>query len=41
MDEGVFGSFSHVERMGSAKNAKKVFVGECAGIRSIGRPWKR
>ena len=33
--------FSHVERMENDKIAKSVYVGECADIRSLGRPWKR
>ena len=31
----------HVERMERDRIAKKVYVGECAGSRSVGRPQKR
>ena len=40
-DDGVFRWFSHVERMEDNRDAKRVYVGECAGSRSVGRPWKR
>ena len=30
-----------VERMGSGRIAEEVYVGECAGSRSVGRPRKR
>ena len=33
--------FGHVERMENDKIAKWVYVGKCAGIRSVGRPRKR
>ena len=36
IDEGVLQWFGHVERI-----AKRIYVGECAGIHSVGRPWKR
>ena len=41
IDEGVLRWFAHVERMENDKIAKIVYVGECAGSRSVGRPWKR
>ena len=31
----------HVERMENDRIAKRVYVGGCAGSRSVGRPWKR
>ena len=33
--------FGHVEKMENDKIAKRVYVGECARSRSVGRPWKR
>ena len=33
--------FGHVERMERDKIAKRVYVGECVGRRSVGRPRKR
>ena len=30
-----------MERMERAIIAKRVYVGECAGIRSVGSPWER
>ena len=39
--EGVLLWFGHVERMEEDMIAKRVYVGECAGSRSVGRPWKR
>ena len=30
-----------MERMEGDKIAKRVYVGECAGSHSVGRPWKR
>ena len=41
IDEGVFRWFGHVERMMIDRIAKRVYVGECAGSRSMGRPRKR
>ena len=38
--DGVLQWFSHVERMESARIAKKVYVREWTGIRSVGRLWK-
>ena len=36
--EGVLRWFGHVERMERDRIAKRVYVGECAGSRSVGRP---
>ena len=33
--------FGHVDRMERNKIAKRVYVGECAGSHSVGRPRKR
>ena len=41
IDEGVLKWFSHVERMEKDRIAKRVYVGECAGSHSVGRPRKR
>ena len=41
INEGVLRLFGHVERMEKNKTAKRVFVGECGGSRSVGRPRKR
>ena len=41
IDEGVLRWFGHVERMERDRIAKRAYVGECAGSRSVGRPWKR
>ena len=41
IDEGVLRWFGHVERMESDRIAKGVYVGECVGSRSEGRPQKR
>ena len=41
IDEGVLQWFSHVERMKNDRIAKRVYVGECAGSYSVGKPWKR
>ena len=40
-DESVLLWFGHVERMENDRNAKRVYVGECAGSHSVGRPQKR
>ena len=40
-DEGRLQWFGHVERMKRDKIAKRVYVGECAGSRSVGKLWKR
>ena len=39
--EGILQWFSHVEKMENDRIAKRVYVRECAGNRSVGRPWKR
>ena len=39
--ESMLQSFKHVERMERDRIAKRVYVGECAGSRSVGRPRKR
>ena len=41
MDGGVLGWFSQLERMENNRIAKRVYVGECAGSCSVGRPRKR
>ena len=41
IDEGVLRLFANVERMEKDRIAKRVYVGECAGSRSAGRPRKR
>ena len=41
IDEGVLRRFGHVERMERERIAKRVYVGECAGSSSVGRPRKR
>ena len=41
IDEGVLRWFGHVERLERDRIAKRVYVGECAGSRSVGRPRKR
>ena len=42
IDEGTLQWLRHVERMENEYMiAKRVYVGECAGICSLGRPWKR
>ena len=41
IDEGVFQWFGHVERMERDWIPKRVYVGDCAGSRSVGRPRKR
>ena len=38
IDESVLRYFGHVERMKKHRIAKRVYVGECAGNRSVGRP---
>ena len=39
--EGVLRRFGHVERMEKDRTAKRFYVGECDGSRSVGRPRKR
>ena len=41
IDEGVLRRFGHVERMEIDRFTKRVYVGECAGSLSVGRPRKR
>ena len=41
IDEGVLRWFGNVERMESDRTAKKVYVGEYAGSRSVSRPRKK
>ena len=41
IDEGVLRCFGHVEKVERDMIAKRVYVGECAGSRSVGRPRKR
>ena len=40
-DEGVLRLFGLVERIESDRSARRVYVGECTGSRSVGRPQKR
>ena len=41
INEGVLRWFGHVVRMERNMTAKRVYAGECAGSRSVGRPRKR
>ena len=41
IDESVLRWFGHVERMDEGRIAKRVYVGECPGSRSLGMPRKR
>ena len=41
MIDGVLGWFNHVERIETDRITKQVYVKECAGTCSVGRPWKR
>ena len=41
IDEGVLWWLGHVERMKNVRIAKRDYVGECAGSRSVGNPRKR
>ena len=41
IDEGILRWFGYVEKMEKDKIDKRVYVGECAGSRSVGRPRKR
>ena len=41
IDEDVLRWNGHVERMERDRITKRVYVVECAGSHSIGRPWKR
>ena len=40
IDKGVFRCFVHVQRIKNDKIAKRVYVGECPGSRSVGRARK-
>ena len=40
IDEGILRWLGHVERMENDRIAKKVYVGECADSRSVGRSRK-
>ena len=40
IDEGALRWFGHVERMENNRISKRVYVGECAGSRSLGSPRK-
>ena len=39
--EGVLRLFGHVKRMKTERTVKRVYVGECTGNHSVGRPEKR
>ena len=39
--ESVLRWFGHVERMERDRISKRVYVKECSGSHSVGRPWKR
>ena len=41
IDESVLWWFGYGERMKNDRIVKRVYVGECAGSHSVGRPWKR
>ena len=41
IDEGVLQWFGHVERMERYRIAKRIYVGEYAASRSVGRPRKK
>ena len=41
IDEGFLRWFGHMERMENERTAKRVYVEECAGSHSVGRPRKR
>ena len=41
IDEGILQWFGHVERMERDRITKRVYVGECGGSRSMGKPRKR
>ena len=41
IDEGVLRWFGHMERIENDRIAKRVYVGERAGSRSMGRPRER
>ena len=41
IDEGILRRFGDVEKMKNDRNAKRVYVGECGGSRSVGRSRKK
>ena len=41
IDEGVLRWFGHVERIKNDRIAKRLYVGEWASSRSVGKPWKK
>ena len=41
IDEGLLHWFGHVEKMENDRIAKRIYVGEYAGSRSVGRSKKR
>ena len=41
INEDVLRWFDHVEKMEKERIAKRVYVGDCDGSRSVGRPKKR
>ena len=41
VEEIVLRWFGHVERIENDRIAKRIYVGECAGSRAVGRPRKR
>ena len=41
IDEGVLRWFGHVERVENDRIVRRVYLGECAGSRSVGRARKR
>ena len=41
VDESVLQWFGNVEKMENDRIAKKVYVGDCAGSRSVGRPRRK
>ena len=41
IEEGVLRWFGHVERIERDRIVKRVYAGDCAGSRSVGRPGKR
>ena len=41
IEQGVLWWFGHVQRIENDRIAKRVYVGECAGSRSVGRPRNR
>ena len=41
IDKSVLRCFGNVERMENDRISKRIYVGQCAGSRSVGRPRKR